>query len=189
MINSPKQNLRLMAKTIRGDFISSKDQHDLHELEKNRIASLWAHPLLKDLFAQNRPLVFGLYKAIGTEASTDLLRQHILKSGHHVALPRLDGDQMTFKDASKDMDLEISEFGFQQLSKEAETLHKIDVLIVPLLAFDDRGNRLGYGKGHYDRYLSTLTPMPLLMGWAYPCQHHDRLPVDPHDIPLDAVIT
>jgi 5-formyltetrahydrofolate cyclo-ligase len=66
-----------------------------------------------------------------------------------------------------------------------------DLLIVPLLAFDNDGYRLGYGAGYYDRYLSEHRAKRTIraIGIAYAGQHVDKLPHEPHDEPLDAVVT
>lgn len=64
-------------------------------------------------------------------------------------------------------------------------------LIVPLLAFDSNLNRLGYGRGDYDRTIHSLKQKrPLLtLGLAYDCQHVPVLPLEPHDEPLDFIVT
>ncbi|HEY4274670.1 MAG TPA: 5-formyltetrahydrofolate cyclo-ligase [Rhizomicrobium sp.] len=63
-----------------------------------------------------------------------------------------------------------------------------DILLVPLLAFDDAGYRLGYGGGYYDRTLAAL-PHARAIGIAYAGQRVDFLPHDAHDWPLNAVLT
>ena len=63
-----------------------------------------------------------------------------------------------------------------------------DMIIVPLLAFDDDLQRLGFGGGWYDRFLAGQ-PDALKIGFAYEFQHADQIPVEPHDIPLDLIIT
>lgn len=64
-------------------------------------------------------------------------------------------------------------------------------LIVPLLGFDRRGFRLGYGKGHYDRALTELASAgPILaIGIAYGCQEVEAMPIEPHDRALDIIVT
>ncbi|MXQ06505.1 5-formyltetrahydrofolate cyclo-ligase [Alphaproteobacteria bacterium GH1-50] len=66
-----------------------------------------------------------------------------------------------------------------------------EVLVVPMLAFDDAGHRLGYGAGHYDRTLAKLRPSgPVTaIGLAYEAQWTERLPAEPTDQPLDAIVT
>lgn len=68
----------------------------------------------------------------------------------------------------------------------AETL---DMIIVPLVAFDRAGARLGYGGGCYDRYLSTLRPDCHIVGIAFEEQRVDRVPTDAHDLPLPNIIS
>lgn len=65
------------------------------------------------------------------------------------------------------------------------------VLLVPLLAFDGKCRRIGYGKGHYDRAITALRAKgPLLaIGVAYAAQQVDAVPIEPHDQPLDAIVT
>jgi 5-formyltetrahydrofolate cyclo-ligase len=66
------------------------------------------------------------------------------------------------------------------------------ILLVPLLAFDRRGRRLGYGAGYYDlvlRELRALSPPPLAIGVAFAAQEVDAVPTGPRDQPLDAVVT
>lgn len=68
-------------------------------------------------------------------------------------------------------------------------LESIDIVFVPLVAFDLQGNRLGMGKGYYDRSLARLSKKPTLWGLAYEFQKFKRLPTHCNDIPLDGVIT
>lgn len=68
----------------------------------------------------------------------------------------------------------------------AETL---DMIIVPLVAFDRAGARLGYGGGCYDRYLSTLRPDCQIVGIAFEEQCVDHVPTDVHDLPLPNIIS
>lgn len=68
----------------------------------------------------------------------------------------------------------------------------LDILLIPLVAFDDAGNRLGMGGGFYDRLLSEFTgrpTRPLLIGIGYQFQRVEKVPAEPWDMPLDRVIT
>jgi 5-formyltetrahydrofolate cyclo-ligase len=65
----------------------------------------------------------------------------------------------------------------------------IDLILVPGLAFDNRGNRLGYGHGYYDRYLKLIDPKCFILGVAYSFQIIDKTPKTNHDIPVHAVLT
>ena len=63
----------------------------------------------------------------------------------------------------------------------------IDFIVVPLVAFDDAGNRLGYGGGNYDRFLPLLRKDTVVIGVAFAAQRLDNLPVEAHDIPLKII--
>lgn len=60
----------------------------------------------------------------------------------------------------------------------------LDMVIVPLLAFDGNGNRLGYGGGNYDYFLGSIRDDCLVVGVAYREQQVDSIPLEPHDFPL-----
>ena len=68
----------------------------------------------------------------------------------------------------------------------AETL---DMIVVPLVAFDRAGARLGYGGGCYDRYLSTLSPACQIVGIAFDEQRVDQVPTDARDLPLPHIVS
>jgi 5-formyltetrahydrofolate cyclo-ligase len=64
-----------------------------------------------------------------------------------------------------------------------------DVILMPMLGFDTHGTRLGYGGGYYDRTLQSIAKRPRLIGFAFSVQAFDFIPREPHDVPLDAVVT
>lgn len=65
----------------------------------------------------------------------------------------------------------------------------LDMIIVPLVAFDRTGARLGYGGGCYDRYLPMLSPACLIVGIAFDEQCVDHVPTDAHDLPLSHIVS
>ena len=77
--------------------------------------------------------------------------------------------------------------------RSAAWLSQLDIVLLPLLAFDDRGNRLGMGGGYYDRLFASRlhrkTKQPLRVGLAFDCQQAERLPMQAWDVPLHAVVT
>ena len=66
---------------------------------------------------------------------------------------------------------------------------ELDMIIVPLVAFDRTGARLGYGGGCYDRYLPTVAPECLIVGIAFDEQRVDHVPTDAHDLPLSHIVS
>ena len=65
----------------------------------------------------------------------------------------------------------------------------LDMIIVPLAAFDRAGARLGYGGGCYDRYLPVLSPICQIIGIAFDEQRVDHVPIDAHDLPLPHIVS
>lgn len=65
----------------------------------------------------------------------------------------------------------------------------LDMVVVPLVAFDRAGARLGYGGGCYDRYLPTVAPECLIVGIAFDEQRVDHIPTDAHDLPLPSIVS
>ena len=66
---------------------------------------------------------------------------------------------------------------------------ELDIVVVPLVAFDRAGARLGYGGGCYDRYLPTVAPECQIVGIAFDEQHVDHVPTDAHDLPLPNIVS
>ncbi|MEM7694766.1 MAG: 5-formyltetrahydrofolate cyclo-ligase [Pseudomonadota bacterium] len=107
-----------------------------------------------------------------------------LSRGETVALPVTEGPIMEFRAWRPGEPLTEGAFG---ILEPTGPMVRPDVLLVPLLAFTRGGARLGYGAGHYDRYLSAHGGVPI--GVAYAAQEVPSLPVEAHDVPLEAVAT
>jgi 5-formyltetrahydrofolate cyclo-ligase len=141
------------------------------------------------LFQRYGPAVSG-YLAIGEELDPAPLLARLAGQGARIVLPRVESDgAMTFRDASH-VTLEKGPYGLTQPSAAAEIVRP-NLVLTPLLAFDARGRRLGYGKGHYDRAIAALrsTGRVFYLGLAYAQQQVDVIPVDRHDLLLDWVET
>lgn len=141
------------------------------------------------LYDRFGPVVAG-YIAIGDELDPGPLLARLAGKGARIVLPRVESDgSMTFRDAAK-ATLEKGPFGLTQPSALSEIVRP-NLVLTPLLAFDARGRRLGYGKGHYDRAISLLrsTGRVFYLGLAYTQQQADVIPIDKHDLLLDWVET
>ncbi len=134
----------------------------------------------------------GLYHEMPDEAPAGHYARWFFERGHKVALPWF-ADRaapMQFREWSNpfiDDLLEPDPFKSRQPPGESPALAP-DVLFCPLVGFSSSGARLGLGAGHYDRWLSDNPPQ-LAIGLAWDCQLVDDLPTEPHDRPLNAVIT
>lgn len=146
-------------------------------------------PLL-ELIPSGTPI--GLYRAVAGEAPAAAYAGFFMERGHVVALPRIaaqDGP-MTFhahSDPFGETDLVEGPMKLRQPRSDAAQIVP-QVLFLPLVGFTERGDRLGQGGGHYDRWLASHRDT-LTIGMAWDCQQVDELPIEPHDITLDAVVT
>lgn len=132
------------------------------------------------------------YHAIGSELDLGALTQCIEGQGAVLALPvLLDRETMVFRRWEHSHTL--VPVGFGTLGPDADQAEVLpDLVLAPLAAFTSAGQRIGYGKGHYDRCLATMHASghrPALVGVAYDEQEVPVFEVEPHDIPLDGVLT
>ncbi len=145
--------------------------------------------LLADRMAPGE--VLGLYWAKGTEVDTAGIDAFARASGITVAYPRVVDDQrgLAFHVVAPG-ELVASRFGLREPLAEAPAiaLSEIDVFVMPGLAFDRQGGRIGWGLGHYDATL-IAAPDALRIGIAFECQVVDRVQHDPHDIAVHVIIT
>lgn len=77
----------------------------------------------------------------------------------------------------------------RRLPKKVVSPEDLDLVMVPGTAFDSRGGRMGQGKGYYDRLLERVRPNAPLVALAFDCQIFDDIPVAPHDVFMDLVLT
>lgn len=135
---------------------------------------------------------FYPFVSYGTEIDTLALLQDVLKMGHiSVAVPRVAGRDMDFYQIHSMEDLVPGYQGILEPAKECPLVHAgKGLMLLPGLAFDPAGHRVGYGGGYYDRYLA-IHDNPELLTWAiaYPFQIVDNLLTDPYDITVKRVIT
>jgi 5-formyltetrahydrofolate cyclo-ligase len=128
--------------------------------------------------------VVGVYFAFGSEVTTESIIERGKLLGKKIALPRVEEDKITFYELSSTKSLIRGRFGIMEPPPYGET-SEIDILVVPGIAFDKKGNRLGYGKGFYDRLLSGKRTFSI--GLAYSFQLLENLPHDMYDKRLDAI--
>jgi 5-formyltetrahydrofolate cyclo-ligase len=129
--------------------------------------------------------VVGAYFAIGSEVMTELIIGHAKMLGKKIALPRVEKDKIRFYELPLANTLVKGKFGVME-PPPYEPIDKIDILAVPGVAFDKKGNRLGYGKGFYDRLLAGKRT-EFSIGLAYSFQLVENLPYDRYDERLDAI--
>ena len=134
----------------------------------------------------------GAYVAIRDEADPHLILKKLTLQSCTLAFPRVvaKDEPLVFHRWKPGENLQRGAYGIPEPSKDWPLAYP-KILLVPLLAFDRAGHRLGYGGGFYDRTLDFLRANSTVraIGVAYAGQEVDELPREAHDHPLDAVIT
>lgn len=141
--------------------------------------------LLPEVEAAGRVLVTA---AVGDELDLAGLRDRLRARGTAVALPVVDGDDLIPVDLAQDTDVAP---GWRDVPEPVgpPSPGPIDVVVVPALALDRRGGRLGYGGGHFDRFLAGPASGATSVGAVFHRQLVEDVPTLDHDVTLDVVVT
>jgi len=137
----------------------------------------------------------GLYVSRGSEVSTVGLRALARRRGCRVYLPRITdfGARRMVLLPDTGTRARLNRYRIAEPAGGAPVMPQaLAVVLMPLVGFDEAGNRLGNGAGFYDRFLARrhgAHGAPLLIGLAFESQRCPTLPVAAHDVPLDAVVT
>lgn len=153
------------------------------------------------------PRTVAVYAAMGSEADPDAFAAAAAAHGWRVAYPCMlsatdaaaCGQRMCMRavaagdaDAAPFIGHPTRAFAATDVDSDRFPIvpaEALDMIIVPLVAFDQTGARLGYGGGCYDRYLPTLSATCQIIGIAFDEQRVDRVPTDTHDLPLPRIIS
>ncbi|MEO0495669.1 MAG: 5-formyltetrahydrofolate cyclo-ligase [Actinomycetota bacterium] len=138
-----------------------------------------------------RAQLVGGYRGIRGEVDIDAALTLMLDRGAIVTVPRVDGERMDFLPWLPGAASIAGSFGIDEpVEGDPVPFSRHDVVLVPLVAFDELGQRLGQGAGFYDRAIAQSgIDRPLLIGVAHAFQQVESVPVEPWDMPLDAVVT
>lgn len=169
-----KQEIReLINKKLKGmtkQDIDSKSESILFNLQKSK--------LLDD----KKSIMF--YLNIKNEVKTDFMLEYF--KDKNIYLPKVNGNNMNAYKFISFEDLEIGSFGIREPKKSKEP-ENLDAVIVPLVAISRKGERIGKGKGYYDKFLSRYNTLKI--GICYDFQIVDNIIKEEQDINLDYIIT
>ena len=180
MIEEAKAALRIQARAAR----AALDHGERTE------ASEAAARHFFDNFALRPEDVVAAYWRIRDELDCQPILVKLMDSNHTVVLPVVRGPEEPLDLRVWEQGASLYESGFGTLApSDLAPRAEPDVVIMPLLAFDSHGTRLGYGGGYYDRTLASMTKKPKLVGLAFAAQEMMRIPREAHDVPLDAIVT
>ncbi|HEX9823596.1 MAG TPA: 5-formyltetrahydrofolate cyclo-ligase [Actinomycetota bacterium] len=157
--------------------------------ERTRLAAMVERHLLGLREVAEAVTVLVFY-AFGSEVATSGLILRLGEEGKRVLLPYLVDGEMEAAEALPGEALLPTTYGpHEPARQEPVPAEEVEVAIAPGLAFDASGHRLGYGGGHYDRYLRRMRPEAPRIGIGFAFQVVERVPAVAHDERLDLVVT
>ncbi len=190
MAGAPKRGNMNLKCDIRKRVLQSRDALTREELEAKSGAIIRRVTELREFREGSTLMVF---LSFGSEVRTDDLLRWGWEAGKRMVVPlcrpvlgeltscRIDGFD----------ELEAGHYGIREPKADLVRpvpFGEIDAVLVPAVAFDRRGYRIGYGGGYYDRFLPGI-PQAARIGAAFSCQIVARIPAEPHDIPADRIVT
>lgn len=130
--------------------------------------------------------VVFVYNSVSTEVDTSSIIRKALSDGKIVCLPRVNGENMNAVIIDQNTEYAESCFGIAEPTT-GKIVDKIDLSIIPLVAFDEQKHRLGHGKGYYDRFLTTHKGIKIAL--AFSIQKVSCIEISKSDVNMDMIIT
>jgi 5-formyltetrahydrofolate cyclo-ligase len=181
-MTTPKQHLRLNALQAR-QSLSKEDQEKASQRICQRLSSLPCYTEAQNL---------ALYYAIHHEVNLNRLWHTALSQGKTCYFPALHANtSLDFLPALPETPYTHNRYGIREPCVPREATLKaeqLDVILLPVVAFDPHGTRIGMGAGYYDRTLAGCTH-PILLGVAYECQRQNYIEPQSWDVALHGIIT
>ena len=136
-----------------------------------------------------RSKVLALYAPIHHEVETAAVAQAALSAGKTLLYPAVDGHDLRFSRVGELGELSPGKFGIPEPQGEPFDPDRADLIVIPGVAFDVAGRRIGYGKGYYDRALHRLEGSGKLVAFCYDFQLAKEIVGEPHDVTMDLIVT
>ena len=178
-MNQDKRTLRKQIRETKRQF----SDKELEELSLPIISRLLSHPVI----VGSKTIL--MYYSLPDEVNTHHAVNKLIASGKTVLLPRVvDGENMEIRVYRSPDDLAPGRYGIMEPTGKTYTRYEdIDVAVVPGMAFDQYGHRLGRGKGYYDRFLPKASHA-YKIGVCFDFQKQETIPTDANDITMDCVL-
>jgi len=179
-------------KIIRQEILKKRDTQTQQEIEEKSIKIKEKFFCLPE-FRKAKTIMF--YLSFKSEVETEEMIREALESKKRIAVPVVKKEQdVIYISEIKNYDNELRTGDYGILCPKKEFIREIptgevDLVIVPGVVFDERGYRIGYGKGFYDKFLCDVKDRIPTIALAFELQIVGEVPVDSHDIQMDKVIT
>ena len=184
--------LTTLKKGIREEILCKRDRLNLQE--RAELSSIICNNLL-NLYEYKQARVVHFYLAIKSEVITEDAVKSAILTGKDVVVPVMDKKhRRILLSGLNDYDKELAPTSHGIIEPKPEfykfvDLNDIDLMVLPGVAFDLNGHRLGYGAGYYDRLLRDADTRPFLVALAFEVQIVNKIPIGDHDVRMDKIIT
>ena len=176
-----------MKKALKQKVLAERDKHP-EEHRHSKSCTIASHLYSLPEYKSSRTILF--YVSIGSEVKTYDMIEHALKAGKRVCVPVTDKEvhEITPCEIRSFDDLSKGTFGIPEpIERNPVPLSQIDLVVVPGVAFDEQGNRLGYGMGYYDKLLRKLRAPAIAL--SFELQLLPSIPTESHDVKVSKIIT
>ena len=175
-------------KSLRAEYKAVRDSIDA-DIRKNQDAIIFQKVI--ELKEYKRANTIFVYVSFGSEVETKRIIERIISDGKYAVIPKCDTKSHTMHTFKIDSlsQLKKGAYGIEEPREDCVEVLKehIDLVVVPGLCFDLKGNRLGYGGGYYDRFLADFKGFTV--GLSYNECIADIVPADEYDCRLDLIIS
>ena len=165
---------------------------NIHKEEKAVMDKNIIFSLKEKEFYKNSKNIF-IYLGFGSEIDTMSYIQDFINDGKHIFIPRIDikTKKMEAVEITSLDGLKENKYGILEPDNNKEEFYKnnLELIILPGVAFDHSGRRIGYGGGYYDRYLEDIDKRIIKVSLIYDFQLLENVPAEEHDIKADYIIT
>lgn len=162
------------------DSLPKENQEKMSEIIQTKVLNLYEFVSATTVAA---------YHPIGSEVGTQKILSLVLNLNKHLLLPRVEDENKIIFAEVKDLenDLQVGKYNIMEPKSYCMKVDKMDLVLVPGIAWDESGHRLGYGKGYYDRYLANIQTKSI--GLAYDLQVLENIPHEKNDFRVNMIIT
>ena len=175
---TPKQEIRKKYKSLRNEMSSQEVKEKSNQICQNFISS--------NLFQQAERIM--AYAPLGNEVDIRPVIEEGWRQQKRIVFPKVFGDTMRYFEISSFSQLKEGTFHVMEPVETNPVDWEEALVFVPGVAFDRQGNRMGYGKGYYDRFFEEKTDC-VKVGVAYELQVANHLPTEENDLPMEYLVT
>ena len=178
-MDNTKQKYRQEAQQLRSQLAPAQRDKLSGQIYKNFVSYIKLHDIRS----------IHVYISYNNEPDTYKIIEYLLANGYEVYVPYIRGETM-HTSRLRQLDFVDGKYGIPEpkIIDAAHNGKQYDLILVPTLAYDPLNNRLGYGKGFYDRFLASQTKA-IKIGLCYSMNKVNNLPSEPHDIPINFVLS